>query len=36
MSSFELNQLTPHVYWSLPVEETDRPVLGAVAGSQSV
>jgi glyoxylase-like metal-dependent hydrolase (beta-lactamase superfamily II) len=36
MSSFELNQLTPHVYWSSPVEETDRPILGAVAGSQSV
>ena len=36
MSSFELNQLTPHVYWSLPVEETDRPILAAIAGAQSV
>jgi glyoxylase-like metal-dependent hydrolase (beta-lactamase superfamily II) len=36
MSSFELNQLTPHIYWSKPTAETDRPVLGAVVGSQAV
>ena len=36
MSPFELNQLTPHIYWSKPTAETDRPVLGAIVGSHSV
>jgi glyoxylase-like metal-dependent hydrolase (beta-lactamase superfamily II) len=33
MNNLELKQLTQHVYWSMPEEVTDRPVLGAVVGS---
>ena len=31
----KLQQITPHIYWVAPAEETDRPLLGAVIGEQS-
>lgn len=33
MSKSKFNQLTNHVYWFSPDETTDRPVLGAIAGT---
>lgn len=36
INSVELQQLTPHIYWSKPYHETGRPVLGAVVGSQNI
>ncbi len=32
----KLQQITPHIYWVAPAEETDRPLLGAVVGEQSI
>lgn len=34
MTSLELKHLTPHIYFSLPIKETHRPLLGAVVGQQ--
>lgn len=32
MTHFTLNQLTDHIYWTLPDPLTDRPILGVIAG----
>jgi glyoxylase-like metal-dependent hydrolase (beta-lactamase superfamily II) len=32
----KLNRISPHVYWTLPEEDSDRPILGAVVGRSSV
>lgn len=36
MSELVLKHLTPHVYYTLPEETTDRPILGAVAGESGL
>lgn len=35
MPLFNLQKLSPHVYWLPPDERTDRPILGAVAGERA-
>ena len=34
LAALKLHQLTPHVYWTPPAEESDRPVMGAVVGEK--
>ena len=33
MTQSALHQITPHIYWLSPDERTDRPILGAITGS---
>ena len=35
MQQHEFNQISPHIFWLSPAQETDRPILGAISGKHS-